>query len=83
MIKNEEDKVWITISRTINLGNYESIKIDAGMSQTIQKGFDPDELLLEVSQSVFEIVVSESNRQKKLIKKKKKIQIERDNDDND
>ena len=30
-----EDKVWVTIGGTINLGNYENIKIDMGQSRTI------------------------------------------------
>lgn len=32
MIKFEGDKVWVSIGATINLGNYESIKVDSGLA---------------------------------------------------
>ena len=56
MEKNEEQKVWVTVSETINIGNYESIKIEAGFSrsyakkdpvQLIENGIDGLEVLLK------------------------------------
>lgn len=48
MSKKDPDKVWITVSETINTGNYESVKIEAGYSReyegdptaAISKGID-------------------------------------------
>lgn len=31
------DKVWVTVSSTVNLGNYENIKVDMGQSLTVTK----------------------------------------------
>lgn len=35
--ESKEQKVWITVSETINIGNYNSIKIDAGYSKSYNK----------------------------------------------
>lgn len=64
MEKNDEDKVWVTISRTINLGNYENIKIDAGMSRTIGIN-DPQDLLDLVCDEVNTIVAHKAKQYKK------------------
>ena len=34
-IKNDGDKVWVTVSNTINLGNYNSVKIEMGFNETV------------------------------------------------
>jgi hypothetical protein len=69
-MENQEDKVWVTIERTMNLGNYESVKVIAGLSRTIAKN-DPIELLEEVTDEVFYAVKQKSLKYKKeLIKKK-------------
>lgn len=67
--QNKEDKVWVTIDRTINLGNYENLKISAGLSRTIQEGENPDELLTSVCEEVFDTVKIESKRFKRTLKK--------------
>lgn len=55
-MKKESDKVWVTISETVNLGNYESVKVEAGYSKSyttekpeelINKGIDELRLLVE------------------------------------
>jgi divalent metal cation (Fe/Co/Zn/Cd) transporter len=48
MIQNEEDKVWVTMVRTINLGNFNNIKYEVGYSKTIKKGEDPIKLIEEM-----------------------------------
>ena len=68
---NTEDKVWVTITRTINLGNYENIKVEAGMSQTLKAEEDPTELISDLSNRVFEEVLACSKRYKKKLKQKK------------
>jgi len=47
MKENTEDKVWITVTRKVNLGNYESAEIQAGFSQSIKDEQDPLELIRE------------------------------------
>lgn len=32
MEENQEPKIWASMSRTVNLGNYESLKLDMGVS---------------------------------------------------
>lgn len=71
MEKNEEDKVWVTISRTINLGNYENIKIDAGMSQTLLEKEDRKAVLEDVCDATFEIILLKSREYKHQLTKKK------------
>ena len=55
-IRNENDKVWVTIGPTINLGNFENIKIDVGRSRTIKKNDDPNELIEAIMNELIKIV---------------------------
>jgi hypothetical protein len=48
MIQNEEDKVWVNMTRTVNLGNYNNIKYEVGYSRTIKEGDDPISLIEEM-----------------------------------
>ena len=41
MEKNEEQKIWVTVSETVNTGNYESTKIEAGFSRIYANGTNP------------------------------------------
>jgi hypothetical protein len=34
-IELSEDKIWISVERTVNLGNYENIKLMAGTSKSV------------------------------------------------
>lgn len=57
MSQKEEPKVWITISEKINVGNFESIEIQAGYSKCYSDKEDPKELLnkgIEELQSIVE-----------------------------
>lgn len=70
---NSEDKVWVTLSRTINLGNYENIKIDAGISQTITDLHDDlaFKLMESLSDQVFDILLEKGKEYKRILKPKK------------
>ena len=70
-IENSQDKVWVTIDRTINLGNYESIKISAGLSQTIEPKTKRLRLLDATIDSVIEIVTEKANELQQQLQKKK------------
>ena len=76
MIHNEDDKVWCTITRTINLGNYESIKVEAGISETVDSKRPKMNRLSEICDEVFDIVFSESKTYKRILKKKPKKEEE-------
>jgi len=52
-----EDKVWVTMAATVNLGNYENIKIDMGQSRTVGPDDDPDELRMEMALKILSDVV--------------------------
>jgi len=62
--QNDNDKVWVTITRTINTGNYENIKIDAGYSKTYSGKDDPIEIMDEMSNQIMELL----NEKEKQIK---------------
>lgn len=49
---NNKDQVWYTVSRTINLGNYESIKFDIGESRSVETDDDPDIIFKETKKAV-------------------------------
>lgn len=49
---NNKDQVWYTVSRTINLGNYESIKFDVGESRSVEDGDDSDAIFKETKKTV-------------------------------
>lgn len=65
---NDGDKVWVTVTRVANLGNFESYKIEAGYSKTIQAGDNPMELMREMEAEIAPFV----NTQARLLKKKKR-----------
>lgn len=61
---NDNDKVWVTITRTVNTGNYENIKIEAGYSKTYSDKDDPIEIMDEMANQVMELL----NEKEKQIK---------------
>lgn len=44
VVYNNPDKVWCTVERTVNLGNYENVKIQLGEAKTIGPGDKPEKL---------------------------------------
>lgn len=57
-MKNKNRRLSVEISKTINLGNFESIKVHAGISVDIEDSADQDEsyndLFEEVTQQVLQ-----------------------------
>jgi len=53
---NEQDKVWVNIERTVNLGNYENVKISLGESKSITKESDPIDVRVEITNQALEDV---------------------------
>jgi len=67
MEKNEENKVWVTISETINTGNYNSVKVEAGYSKTYNKE-SPTMLIEDGMNELLQII---QKKAKKIRKKRK------------
>ena len=42
------DQVWYGISRTLNMGNYESVRFEIGESKSIEPGVDSEEIYREL-----------------------------------
>jgi uncharacterized protein (DUF2147 family) len=80
-IQNKEDKVWVTIDRTINLGNYENLKISAGMSRTLKENDEAAEILSDVADEVFQELSAKSRQYKKQLTKPKKGKTYKNTDD--
>lgn len=59
----DENKVWCTISHTVNLGNFESYKFEAGYSQTLE-GDDPIAMLEDIQEELRLFVVEKAQRVK-------------------
>lgn len=65
ILKNADtEKVWVTISRNVNLGNYQSHKLEAGISQNIKEGDDPFELLHDLEFELMEFVTERTDRKR-------------------
>jgi hypothetical protein len=41
----EAQKIWITVSNTINTGNYNSVKVDAGYTKAYTDNDNPIEMI--------------------------------------
>jgi hypothetical protein len=65
MNKIEDNKVWITISRNVNLGNYENYKLEAGYSLTLQSGEDPMGLIADMEAQLRPFVAKQARFVKK------------------
>ena len=44
MLDNDADVVWVSVGLTKNLGNYESLKRDAGGKRTVKPGEDKNQV---------------------------------------
>ena len=53
----EADKIWVTVSRTVNTGNYQNVKIEMGESQTVPgyaEDKDIQEMRMDLAKSLME-----------------------------
>ncbi len=69
-MKQQDDtpKVWITVTEKINIGNYESLEIQAGYSKCYTKE-DPKEL---INQGIDELQSIIEKKAKKIRKKRRR-----------
>jgi len=54
VLENQQNKVWVNLERTVNLGNYENIKFMVGESRIVEEGKDPVELREEIVNQLVE-----------------------------
>ena len=72
-IANKDDKVWVTVTYTVNLGNYENIKIEAGLSQTLLPKEDSFDLLNSLSNTLLDSIIDQGEEiRKEMVTKKQK-----------
>lgn len=76
MTTNDEDKIWITVSHTINTGNYESIKIETGFSRTITEGESPYDLIKRHTKRLIDQTTEQADEVRSSIKKLKRKHID-------
>lgn len=55
---NPDDKVWVTVHYTVNLGNYENVKLEAGFSRTIKPLEDPLVLIDQLCEEVLNVTIN-------------------------
>lgn len=68
----ETDRIKVNLSRTINLGNYESIKIEVGLETAINDdAVDTFAAIGSVTDSLIESIVLQSKKFKRAVKPKK------------
>ena len=56
IIEATDDKVWVTVSITVKTGDFENIKIEAGLSQTLKGNENPFELIDNLSEEIMEVL---------------------------
>lgn len=65
---NEIDKVWGSANATINLGNYENVKIETGYSRSLREGEDAETVRNEILNDCVEEIIKKSRKLKRQIK---------------
>ena len=53
----EEEQVWVTVSYTVNLGNYESAKVEMGTRQNVESQ-DPADVRVALCEKLMDEVVN-------------------------
>lgn len=58
------DKYWITVSHTVNLGNFNSVKVEAGYSKTYTEK-DPTKLIEADTEALAAVLSKKAKKLKK------------------
>jgi len=78
---NDENKVWVTVTTTLSIGEYQSVKVESGLSQTIGKNENPMDLLAELQNEVGDSVTDAALKLRKQFKNKIKNELRNRRDD--
>jgi len=62
---SEPDKVWASVSSTVNLGNYENIKIEMGYSKSLKDTDNPIKERNKILDDLVEEIIDKSDELKK------------------
>lgn len=79
-LPNAQDQVWVTVNYTVNIGNYENIKVEAGTSRTINEGEDPVTLRKELTKKLLEEVIESGESVRPIMHRKRRIRIREEQD---
>lgn len=60
--ESKEQKVWISVSETINTGDYENIKLEAGFSKIYTDKDDPVEMIETGMKEVNKIIKQKAKK---------------------
>jgi len=79
-IGNKDNKIWVTVSHTIPLANYENAKIEIGMETTLSPREIPADSIDSLFDQLSDILYEKSRKIKRqyLPKKEKSRNIEYD-----
>ncbi|MFW6272183.1 MAG: hypothetical protein ACOC2U_00170 [bacterium] len=61
---NDGDKVWVTVTRTADIGKYESYKLEAGLSKTYGENDDPMDIIEELEDQLSGFVLDKTEEVK-------------------
>lgn len=64
MTKDKKQKIWLMVSETINTGNYNSVKIEAGFSKVYDKE-NPTELIDSDMDALLQVIQKKAKRIRK------------------
>ena len=64
------DSINVTISRTINLGNFENVKLEAGLSRELKSNEKATDVIEAVTDSLFKILKAKGKEAKQIMKNK-------------
>jgi len=64
---NDQDKIWVNLSRTIPLKQYENIKIEVGASYTLKPTDYREEEISNLADELFNTIVRKSKVYRKAI----------------
>jgi hypothetical protein len=67
-MEEKDDKIWVTASYTMNLGNYESLKIEAGFSQTRRVGEEPYKTIGIRTKNLLNKIIEKGNEVRQTLK---------------
>lgn len=62
--------IQVSLSRTINLGNYENVKVDVGITKELTSKEDAEEEIVKLTDSLSAILKEKGKEYRKLFKNK-------------
>lgn len=73
MEESKNDKVWVTVDATFNLGNYENLKISTGISVTYTDEENPELIRKEITTELIREVLTRGKSVKNKLKPRRDV----------